>query len=247
MNIKCPNCGYEIELTTDMFSDILDSIAKNHPGFIEILTKKIVQHKELFEEVRKVVNAETEAKAKADRALKEEKLRKAQRIKDSMTVEEKIRMLNTPYEELDEDLQIGMTRNPEYHNQARMHHPHIGEQQERSAARILRFRTNHGMDEQEFCNFVNLYAKKYDIKKTKWGKGKRTRLIVRNVKQYENFNTSPKAEKMAAIAEAMGMPVTYFEGYGKNSNVPSMKNEILAARYHKNARHVMDDPAADAI
>lgn len=128
---------------------------------------------------------------------------KAQVIKDAMTVEEKIRFLNTPYKDMPKELQPGMTKKPQQFNFVRMTHPHIGQQKETFAARLIRYRDKYHLTPERFCDIANEFGKKYN-----------TTITIRDIRNYENFNVCPKIDKMTLIAETMGLSIDYFAGYG---------------------------------
>lgn len=133
------------------------------------------------------------------------KIRKehAQKIKDQMTVQQLIDFVNTPYRELPEELQAGMTKWPQEFNFVRMHNPDVGPQRERFAARLIRYRTKYSLSVEEFATIANEFAKMYG-----------TRVTKRDILNYENYNICPKIDKMTAISEAMGVSIDYFAGYG---------------------------------
>lgn len=167
----------------------------------------------------------------ARKAEKNARLKAAQAIKDAMTVEEKIQFVNTPYKDLPEELQEGMTKNPQVFNFIRMSKPHIGEQKETFAARLIRYKDKYGLTDQRFSEICNEYAKKYDLKATSKHKAQKTRIRVSDLENYENYNICPKIDKMTAIAEAMGVDIDYFGGYGPMNH--RSRNEILEAKYRK--------------
>ena len=167
----------------------------------------------------------------------EEKLTKkiqisaAQIIKDIMSVEEKIEFLNTPYGELPEELKPGMVKNPQTFNFVRISHENLGSQRETFAARLIRYRDKYHLTPDEFCKCCNEFAAKYDIPATSTRKAQKTRITLRDIKNYENFNVCPKIDKMTVIAEAMGYSIDYFAGYGVNNR--SSKNPAMEARTRK--------------
>lgn len=152
-----------------------------------------------------------------EKALLKLKIGYAQLIKDEMTPSQKIDMLNTPYAKLPSDLQPGMTKSPQMFNFVRMTHPNIGAQKETFGARLIRYRDKYSLTPERFCEVCNEYAKKYDLPATETRRGQRTRITVRDLSNYENFNICPKIDKMTVIAEAMGYAIDYFAGYGPNS------------------------------
>ena len=171
------------------------------------------------------------AEKDAEKAEKKARIKAAQKIKDAMTVEEKIEFVNTPYNKLPENLQEGMAKNPQAFNFIRMSHPHIGKQKETFAARLIRYKDKYHLTNETFADICNNYAKKYDTKATKDRKAQRTRITVRDLESYENFNICPKIDKMTVIAEAMGVGIDYFGGYGPDSR--RSKNEILESKFRK--------------
>ena len=74
-----------------------------------------------------------------ERIAKKEAMAAAQVIKDNMTVNQKIAFVNTPYLDLPENLRVGMTKRPQKFNFIKMSNPHLGEQKETLAARLIRY------------------------------------------------------------------------------------------------------------
>ena len=138
-----------------------------------------------------------------ERAEKKRKIACAQCLKNAMTVEEKIRFVNTPYNEMPDVLKPGMVKRPQKFNFVKMNHPHIGEQQETFAARLIRYRDAHGLTPERFCEVANEFGEKFG-----------TKLTVRDISNYESFNVCPKIDKMTLIAKTMGVSIDYFAGYG---------------------------------
>jgi len=167
---------------------------------------------------------------------KEQKLEKkikiayAQSIKDKMSTEEKIAFLNTPYNELPEELKPGMTKNPQMFNFVRVSKKNIGQQQETFAARLIRYRDKYRLKPEDFCEICNEFASQFDLPATKSRRAQRTRITLRDLKNYENFNICPKIDKMTIIAKAMGVDIDYFAGYGSQNRSP--KNVLMLARYN---------------
>jgi transcriptional regulator with XRE-family HTH domain len=147
----------------------------------------------------------------------------AQIIKDAMTPEEKIAFLNTPYKDMPPELKTGMTQNPQMFNFVRVTHKNIGPQKETFAARLIRYREKYHLSQAQFCDLCNEFAKQYDLPTTIGHKAQRTRITMRDMCNYENFNVSPKIDKMTIIAEATGLSIDYFGGYGAK-NRRSRKN-----------------------
>ena len=137
------------------------------------------------------------------RAQKKERIKSAQEIKDEMMVDQLIAFVNTPYKDLPENLQAGMTKRPQKFCFVKMTHKNIGEQRETFAARLIRYRTEHHLSVDEFATIANEFAKMYGAKVSR-----------RDIYNYENFNVCPKIDKMTAISEAMGVSMNYFAGYG---------------------------------
>ena len=160
-----------------------------------------------------------------ERAAKKAKIETAQTYKDRMTPKQKIEFLNTPYEEMPDHLRIGMTKRPQTFNFVRMNHPRIGSQNETFAARLIRYRDKYHLKPEQFCELCNEYAKKFDMPATKTSKAQRTRITMRDLNNYENFNVSPKIDKMMVISGATCMPIDYFAGYGPKYR--RGRNELL--------------------
>lgn len=173
----------------------------------------------------------TKRKRAAARKAIEEKKATAQKIKNAMTVKEKIKLMNTPYNMLPAELQVGMTQRPQMFNFVRMSKPHIGRQKETFAARLIKYMDKYSLTPDRFSEICNEYAAKYDLPATKTQRGQRTRITKRDVDNYENYNVCPKIDKMTIIAEAMGVGIDYFAGYGPDNRRST--NEILESKYRK--------------
>ena len=152
-----------------------------------------------------------------EKAYKKLQIGYAQLIKDNMTPQQKIDMLNTPYNELPPELQPGMTKSPQMFNFVRMSKPNIGQQKETFAARLIRYRDKYHLTPERFCEVCNEYAARYDLPAGNGRRAQRTRITKRDLENYENFNVCPKIDKMTVIAEAMGYSIDYFAGYGPAS------------------------------
>lgn len=149
-----------------------------------------------------------------EKALRKVQIGYAQLLKDDMSVEQKIEMLNTPYSQLPEELKPGMTKSPQMFNFVRMTHPNIGAQKETFAARLVRYRDRYHLTPERFCEVCNEFAQRYDLPATDGHRAQRTRITLRDLNNYENFNVCPKIDKMTVIVEAMGYSIDYFAGYG---------------------------------
>lgn len=145
---------------------------------------------------------------------------KAQSIKAAMTVEEKIAFLNTPYNQMPDELKPGMTKNPQQFKFIRLTKKSLGCQKETFAARLLRYRKKFNLKQEDFCNIANEYGRSYGIK-----------ITIRDLNNYENFNICPKIDKMTLIAKAMGVDIDYFAGYGADNR----KSRIAAIENRKTA------------
>lgn len=181
-------------------------------------------------------------RAAARKAIAEEKAT-AQRIKDAMTVDEKIDLMNTQYKDLPEILQVGMTKKPQMFNFVRMSKPHIGRQKETFAARLIRYMDKYSLTPERFADVCNEYAAKYDLRATESQRAQRTRITVRDVDNYTNYNVCPKIDKMTVIAEAMGVGIDFFAGYGPNDR--RSNNLFLEAKYRKRRNNKYSDPGSD--
>ena len=147
----------------------------------------------------------------------------AQAVKDQMTFDQLIKFVNTKYPELPDDLKVGMTKRPQKFNFIKMLHPNIGEQKETFAARLIRYRAKYHLSVEEFASIANEFGKMHNVRITK-----------RDIINYENYNICPKIDKMTAIAEAMGVSIDYFAGYGSNNR--RSKNEFIESRYRDDAQ-----------
>ena len=157
----------------------------------------------------------------------------AQIIKDAMTVEQKIRFLNTPYKDMPEELKPGMVKNPQIFNFVRITHRNIGQQKETFGARLIRFREKFHYSQAEFCDACNELAVKYDLAATSTHRAQRTRITMRDINNYENYNICPKIDKMTIIAEAMGVSSDYFAGYGAQNR--RSKNPLVQSHARRKA------------
>lgn len=152
-----------------------------------------------------------------EKEAKKKLIAKAQLLKNNMTVDQKIKMLNTPYDKLPEELKPGMTKFPQVFNFVRMTHPHIGAQKETFGARLIRYRDKYHLTPERFCAVCNEFAMRYDAPARNGRRAQKTRITLRDLSNYENFNVCPKIDKMTVIAEAMGYSIDYFAGYGPES------------------------------
>ena len=163
-----------------------------------------------------------------EKELKKIQIAAAQIIKAAMTTEEKIEFVNTPYSQMPEELKPGMVKNPQMFNFVRVTHKNIGPQKETFAARLIRYRDKYHLSPSQFCDLCNDFAKKYDMAATATHKAQKTRITLRDVDNYENFNVCPKIDKMTIIAEATQISIDYFGGYGAQNR--RSKNETMEAR-----------------
>lgn len=167
------------------------------------------------------------------RAMRRAQINAAQKIKKNMSVEEKIELVNTAYKDIPPELKPGMTKHPQCFNSVHMTHPKLDGQHETFAARLIRFRDKYDLDIDTFINLCNEYAEKMD-KPARKGSGRkvqRTRITSRDIMNYEDFNVSPKVDKMTVISKAMGLPISYLAGYGEQDRATN--NQILEAKYRK--------------
>ena len=231
MSIKCPNCGYEFDVNS--FRTMFREGMGRH-GYEEVVVEEILRNSSLFDRVREVVMEEIREQERAKAKARREAEKYAQELKNKMTIDEKIEMLNTPYDDLPEELKPGMRKYPQVFNFVRMHQPNIGEQQDTCGARILKFQRDGNLDEKTILDTANVFMENFDLKNTKKHKAQKTRLTHRDFVSYTNCNTSPKIDKMTGLTEAMGMTIDYFAGYGPDSRIP--RNQIIAPRFRKNAK-----------
>lgn len=185
-------------------------------------------------DIRTQVLKEIAEEKKQARIEKKIRLKKIQEFKDSLSVQQKIDLMNTPYHMLPANLQEGMTKNPQMFNFIRFSKPHIGRQAETFAARLIRYRDKYHLTQQNFCDICNEFAQKHDLPAKDGRRAQRVRITLRDLIGYENYNICPKIDKMTIIAEAMGVSIDYFAGYGPDSR--RSKNEVLEARYRKSRK-----------
>lgn len=171
------------------------------------------------------------AKREAARKALNEKKATAQKIKDAMSVADKIALMNTPFKYLPDELKPGMVQNPQVFNFVRISKPHIGRQKETFAARLIKYMDKYSLTPERFSQICNQFAVKYDMKATDYCRAQRTRITARDINNYTNYNVCPKIDKMTVIAEAMGVGIDYFAGYGPDHR--RSKNEVLEAKYRK--------------
>lgn len=152
-----------------------------------------------------------------ERAERKIAIANAQKIKAMMTVEEKIRFLNTPYNEMPDELKPGMTKHPQQFKFVRLTKRNLGCQKETFAARLIRYRHKFNLQPEDFCAIANEYGKDSGI-----------RITLRDINNYENFNICPKIDKMTLIAKAMGVGIDYFAGYGTANR--RSKNMLIESR-----------------
>lgn len=138
-----------------------------------------------------------------ERAERKAAIAAAQGIKAKMTEDEKIEMLNTPYKDLPKELQAGMVKNPQKFKFVQMNKRNIGDQRETFGARLIRYRKNWHLTQENFCDIANEFGSHYGVKITK-----------RDMTNYEDFNVCPKIDKLTIIAKTMDLPIEYFAGYG---------------------------------
>lgn len=160
---------------------------------------------------------------KEERIAKKLAMASAQEIKNQMTFDQKIAFVNTPYGNLPENLKVGMTKRPQKFNFVKMKHPKIGDQKETFAARLIRYRKKYHLSVEDFALISNEFAKMYGARVTK-----------HDIINYENYNICPKIDKMTAIAEAMGLSLDYFAGYGSDDR--QSRNDILESRAFGNVK-----------
>lgn len=181
-------------------------------------------------------------RALARKAL-EEKKATAQKIKDAMTLEEKVSLMNTPYQMLPDELKAGMTHRPQMFNFVRMSKPNIGRQKETFAARLIKYMDKYSLTPKRFSEVCNEFAAKYDLPAEGTCRAQRVRITERDINNYENYNVCPKIDKMTVIAEAMGVGIDYFAGYGPDNR--RSRNELLEAKYRKRRNRKYPDPGSD--
>lgn len=173
---------------------------------------------------------------KENRAKKKNEINMAQALKRKLSVEQKIQLLNTAYEDIPYKFVAGMTKRPQIFNSVHMEHPNMGGQHESFGARLLRTRDMLGMSREELINICNMYASVHD-KKARKGSGRkqqRTRITKQDIINYEDFNVCPKRDKLTVLAKALGVDISYLTGYGEPTLNSS--NQIVSARYRKSRK-----------
>ena len=141
----------------------------------------------------------------------------ANKLKKHMTFDQFINFVNTPYKEIPRILKVKMTQRPQRFRFINMKAPEAGFQKETFAARMIKFRVKYHFGREDIATIANEFARDYG-----------TRVTLRDIRNYELYNICPKIDKMTAIAEALGLSVDYFAGYGPSNR--KSKNETIEKR-----------------
>ena len=168
-----------------------------------------------------------EQQKEAERNERKEIRRAVQSIKNKMTIEERIKFLNTPYIEVPDELRDDrLVEHPQEFNFVRFANHSTGLQKETFAARLIRYMDSHGfatadengtkLDLDRFSAICNEFAKDFDTKARPGHRPQKTRVTKRDLNNYINWNICPKVDKMTIISEAMGVDIGYLGGYGGN-------------------------------
>lgn len=75
-----------------------------------------------------------------------------------------------------------------------------------TAQRIRSFRQKYHFSQKSFAEFCNVYAVRYGVKVT-----------PADIAGYEACRCCPKIDKLQSIADAMGVSIDYFCGYGASN------------------------------
>ena len=141
-------------------------------------------------------------------------------IKAKMTIDQFIDFLNTPYQGKSETMSVDATKNPmKMRFVGIVHKNEELKQRETTGSRIFRIRNKARMTQAEMVRFVNQYGKDYEIK-----------ITLDDLVRYEEFNVTPKHDKLWLIAVAFGVSVDYLSGYGDNDC--KSDNFIIDARFN---------------
>lgn len=145
-----------------------------------------------------------------------------------MSVEERIKFLNTPWEEQPEWIKENFksfVRFPEEFNFLRVAGIVSKEmrQKETFGARLIRYMENHGfitgteegtkLHFENFAQVCNTLAENYDLPYRPGHKAQRTRITTSDLQGYTTKNITPKKDKLTVISAATGIPIAYFGGY----------------------------------
>lgn len=232
LNDNCSNCPYKCEDGKELLRNVYSALTAINSG--ELTEEQLDKAREYFKEQKRILRLQN--KTAKDRA---------QKIKDEMTVLEKIEMLNTHYDKLPDELKPGMVKYPQVFNFMRMERSNIGNQKETFGARLIAFRDKYNLSVEDFCKMCNQYAVQFDGFSSR-KKPLKTRVNPEDIRSYENYNVSPKIDKLVCIKQAMAFDMAYFTGYGKGIPPtaiasdytvkpfgPSSTNIQLEARFRK--------------
>jgi len=192
-------------------------------AILDIATKEVRE---------KVYRKRAYQKRKATQEANKANLEKFRRYYDNMDAEERIKFLNTPYDQHPDWIKAAfpkLVQYPEQNNFVRI----LGlvneeeRQREITGARIIRYMEAHGFitaDEEgtklhydRFAQVCNELAERYDLEWRPGHKAQRTRITQRDLKNYTCFKVTPKKDKMAILATAMNVPIWYIAGYLNNN------------------------------
>jgi len=187
--------------------------------------------------------ATPEIKARVARSHRYLKMKESKRVNKTthqmiedffgaMTVEERIKFLNTPWADQPDWIKENLTKlvkYPEEFNFLRI----AGEVSESSrqkevfGARLLRYMEKYRfitsdeegtkLDYKRFCEVCNTLAEKYDLASRPGKRAQITRITPADLKSYTQERVTPKKDKLTTIAVAMNVPVAYLGGYGSNT------------------------------
>lgn len=177
-------------------------------------------------------NEENQKTKDAEKAERNYKRKVAQERKDEMTIDERIKFLNTPFVEVPDDLRDDrLVEHPQEFNFIRFADPDAGLQKETFGARLIRYMYAHGftttdeetgkekLDVERFSQVCKEFAKQFDTPARRGHRPQKTRVTATDLNNYVNWNICPKIDKMTVISEAMNVDIEYLGGY-RGSNPP---------------------------
>ena len=147
-------------------------------------------------------------KSEYEKAIEKAEREAAKAARATLTVDERIKLLNTPYGNIPDMYRPGMTKWPYRFEYMKMQNPGIGQQVETFGARLLRFMKNHGVSPVQLSMMASEYGAQFFVKVT-----------LRDIYSYIDRNVAPKIDKLMAISAALDMPLDYFPGYGSSNRI----------------------------
>lgn len=94
----------------------------------------------------------------------------------------------------------------------------IGKQKRTCGQAILAYRKAWNLSRRELSELVEKYSLQYGV-----------RFTVSDIANYENYNISPKIDKLTALCHATHMPMAFFTGYRKSMAKANPTGVAIAA------------------